>query len=119
METVFKFIFTQLIETSTQSCKDLDFFRVMAVIRTVLRWSYELRNIFLKAKGLFSLRRLGSSLFHSITVDRKNEFLRKVCFILYEYTLYLYALSLSTFLVLKAEFHFRIILERKQGGLFL
>ena len=35
---------------------------------------------FLNVRKLSELRRLGSSLFHSEIVDRKNEFLKKLCF---------------------------------------
>ena len=37
---------------------------------------------FLNVKKLSKLRSLGSNLFHSKTADGKNEFLKKVCFVL-------------------------------------
>ena len=37
---------------------------------------------FLNVRKLSKLRSLGSNLFHSKTADGKNEFLKKVCFVL-------------------------------------
>ena len=38
-------------------------------------------NFFLKTLKLAALRRLGSSLFHSMIVDGKKEFLKKLCLV--------------------------------------
>ena len=42
----------------------------------LIKWTI----FFLNVRKLSELRRLGSSLFHSEIVDRKNEFLKKLCF---------------------------------------
>ena len=61
---------------------------------------------------LFSFQGLGSSFFHSITVEGKNEFLKKLCFILNNRTL-------STFQVLKAKFCCETTLGRELADYFL
>ena len=38
-------------------------------------------KFFLKTLRLAALRRLGSNLFHSITVDGKKEFLKNLCLV--------------------------------------
>ena len=60
-----------------------DSFEVAAIKDTIWRWSNKLGLRFffsLKTLRLAALRRLGSSLFHSMTVDWKEKFLEKLCY---------------------------------------
>ena len=64
------------------------------------------KHFFFKMWKLPSFRRLGSSLFHSITIEGKKKFFKKLYLIINKGTL-------SIFLVLKAEFRYETILERQ------
>ena len=66
----------------------------------------------MKSTKLFEFQRVGSKLFHSMIVEGKKEFLKKLCLILKQE-------MLSTFLVAYAWDFSGIILKRYWGLLFL
>ena len=70
------------------------------------------RILFLKSTKRFEFRRVGSKLFHSMIVEGKKEFLKKLCLILKQG-------MLSTFLVAYAWVFWGISLKRYWGLLFL
>ena len=49
----------------------------MTIKNAVWRWSYELQYVFLKTEKLSEFLILLPRLFHSVTMDGKNEFLKK------------------------------------------
>ena len=70
------------------------------------------RILFLKTTKLFKFRRVGSKFFHSLIVEGKKEFLKKLCLMLKKGIL-------STFLVAYAWFFSGISLKRYWGLLLL
>ena len=54
----------------------------MTTVDRVWRWPYELKDISLKKRQLSAFLRPGSNLFHLMIVDGKNEFLKKLWFVL-------------------------------------
>ena len=69
------------------------------------------RILFLKSTKLREFRRVGSKLLHSIIVEGKKEFLKKLC-------LFLKQGMLSTFLVAYVQVFPGVSLKRYQGLLF-
>ena len=53
----------------------------MAIENEILRWSYKSQNTFLRLRSSQKFFMLMSKLFHLIEVDRKKEFLKKLCLV--------------------------------------
>ena len=74
---------TQITQTKAHSCEVFDYFAVVAIKNTIwrcLRNYLNFNKLFIKTLRLAAIRRLGSSLFYSITVDGKKNFFQKVMF---------------------------------------
>ena len=54
----------------------------MTIVDRVWRWSYKLKDVGLKKQQISAFLRPGSNLFYSMIVDGKNEFLKKLLFVL-------------------------------------
>ena len=61
----------------------------MAIVDSVCRRPYELINISLKNRQTLCFSKAGSNLFHSMTVNGKNEFFKKLPFVLGMFTAFL------------------------------
>ena len=57
-------------------------FRIMRVIHRIRTLLYELHDMVLKSKQIPRIAKVNIYLFHSMIVDGKKEFLKKLCFVL-------------------------------------
>ena len=79
---MFEFVFTQMTKANTQSCDNFDFPMIFTIKNTTGGWSDKFRILFLKVLKLPTFPMLWSRLFHLMTAEGKNEFLKKLSFVL-------------------------------------
>ena len=75
-------MFSEMTEAKSKSSSKFNSFRIMTIVDSVWRWWINFNILVLKTDKVLAFLRRGSILFHSIIVDGKKEFLKKLRFIL-------------------------------------
>ena len=83
LEIMLEFLFSEVTQTKSKWRKKFNFFRIWQLLTELGSGLMNWRIFFLNIDKLSELQRPGSSLFNSKTVERKKEFLKKLCFTLY------------------------------------
>ena len=71
-----------MTKPNTQPCNEFYSSMIFAIKNTIGVWPDTFKILFSETLKLLSFQMLWSRLFHLITAEGKNEFLKKLCFVL-------------------------------------
>ena len=107
-----EFVLTEMTHTYAQSRDNSNTFIIIQLQTLLEEGLINFRILFLETAKLFEFRKVESKMFHSVIVEGRKEFLKKLCLILKQG-------MLSTFLVAYECVFSGISLKRYWGLLFL